>query len=100
MKHPVLAGSLVAIGASTLLFVLAPVGGAQDTLNCSNFRFQEDAQLLLDRDRSDPHNIDADNDGMACDTLPRGGGTGESQGPSQPPSSAAAPTRGTPRQTG
>jgi Excalibur calcium-binding domain len=49
---------------------------AQDTLNCSDFTFQEDAQAEFDRDPSDPNNLDADNDGIACEDLPsRGNGT-------------------------
>ena len=46
----------------------APVEG--DTLNCSDFQFQEDAQAVLDADPSDPNNLDGDNDGIACEDLP------------------------------
>ena len=48
----------------------------RDTKNCSDFQFQEDAQAEFDRDRSDPHNLDGnDNDGKACESLrSRGGG--------------------------
>jgi hypothetical protein len=44
-------------------------------LDCNDFEFQEDAQAELDRDRSDPHNLDDDNDGVACESLPRRGTT-------------------------
>jgi|SRR5215216_4984782 len=58
------------------VFVYADKAAAQDTLNCSDFTYQEDAQAELDRDPSDPHNLDADNDGIACENLPsRGNGT-------------------------
>jgi hypothetical protein len=35
--------------------------------------FQEDAQAILDQDPSDPHGLDGDDDGMACDQNPRRG---------------------------
>ena len=43
---------------------------AQDDLNCEDFDSREEAQAELDRDRSDPHNLDADDDGLACETYP------------------------------
>jgi hypothetical protein len=49
---------------------------AQDTLNCSDSTYQEEAQAVFDRDPSDPNNLDDNNDGIACEDLPsRGGGT-------------------------
>lgn len=62
--------------AVAILMVMAPAAMAQDTLNCPDFEFQEDAQAELDADPSDPHGLDGDNDGMACDDLPRRGGAG------------------------
>lgn len=46
----------------------------QDDLNCSDFGSQEEAQAELEADPSDPNNLDADNDGTACDTFDFGGG--------------------------
>jgi Excalibur calcium-binding domain len=43
---------------------------AQDDLNCEDFDSREEAQEELERDPSDPHNLDADNDGLACETYP------------------------------
>jgi hypothetical protein len=40
---------------------------SRDDQNCSDFRYQEDAQAHLNADRSDPDNLDADNDGIACE---------------------------------
>lgn len=42
-----------------------------DRLNCSDFRFQQDAQAEYDRDRTDPHRLDQDRNGIACEELPR-----------------------------
>jgi hypothetical protein len=116
MKHRVLAGSLATIGASTLLFVLAPVAPAQEggpldflspaapaqeggDLNCADFEFQEDAQAVYDQDPSDPNGLDGDNDGIACEELPSRGTSAEPAAPEGEPS-AATPVRGTARFTG
>lgn len=68
-------------GSSTPAPAPAP---SSDRLNCSDFRYQEDAQAELDRDRSDPNRLDADNDGIACEDLPRR--------PASAPPPAPAPT--------
>lgn len=43
-------------------------------LNCSNFKYQEEAQELYDKCRNgsdeDPHRLDGDNDGVVCEALP------------------------------
>lgn len=54
-------------------------------LDCADFGTQADAQAVYDADPSDPHGLDADDDGVACETLPDGsaedeedtGGAGE-----------------------
>lgn len=48
----------------------------QADLDCADFDSQEEAQRELERDPSDPHNLDADNDGQACETFDYGGGSG------------------------
>ena len=52
-----------------------PSAQAQNTLNCPNFQFQEDAQAVLDADPSDPNGLDRDKDGVACQNLPHRGFT-------------------------
>lgn len=42
----------------------------RDIYNCSDFRYQEDAQAVLDLDPKDPHRLDGDKDGIACESLP------------------------------
>jgi hypothetical protein len=40
--------------------------------DCSDFTFREDAQAVYDADKSDPNGLDGnDNDGLACEHLPR-----------------------------
>jgi hypothetical protein len=50
--------------------VLAGSAVAQERYDCADFNSQKDAQAELDRDPSDPSNLDADNDGIACETYP------------------------------
>lgn len=42
--------------------------------DCPDFETQQDAQAVYDDDPSDPHGLDADGDGVACETLPDGSG--------------------------
>jgi hypothetical protein len=39
-------------------------------LDCPDFTSQEEAQSVLDADSSDPNGLDADSDGIACESLP------------------------------
>jgi len=41
-------------------------------LDCSDFASQEEAQTVLDQDKSDPNHLDADGDGIACESLSSG----------------------------
>ena len=47
----------------------------QDIYNCDNFEFQEEAQELFDlcveAEKGDIHGLDADNNGLACESLPK-----------------------------
>lgn len=58
--------------------VLLAFGGAalaQEDLDCGDFATQGEAQAELDADPSDPHGLDADDDGVACEDLPPGDDT-------------------------
>lgn len=41
-----------------------------DVFDCSDFMFQDVAQAVFDANPSDPHNLDPDGDGIACEGLP------------------------------
>ena len=43
-------------------------------VNCIDFAFQEDAQIVYDRIPGDPYNLDPSGDGFACASLPSRGG--------------------------
>ncbi|MFJ8914505.1 excalibur calcium-binding domain-containing protein [Amycolatopsis sp. NPDC102389] len=59
-------------GPASVAFALAEAPAIAD-LDCGDFKYQEDAQAVLDKDRSDPHRLDEDHDGIACETLPKRG---------------------------
>ncbi|SFI88511.1 excalibur calcium-binding domain-containing protein [Amycolatopsis sacchari] len=62
----------VAAGAALALFAPAPAlfANAADTLNCGDFQYQEDAQAELEKNPADPNNLDGNDDGVACESLP------------------------------
>jgi hypothetical protein len=47
-----------------------PAFAQQRDLDCADFASQADAQAELQRDRSDPHGLDPDGDGVACESGP------------------------------
>jgi hypothetical protein len=61
-----------------------------DQYDCTSFGSQESAQVELDRDPSDPNNLDSDGNGIACDDYPYG--TGGSVAASTPAPSTPVPT--------
>jgi hypothetical protein len=89
MKRRVMTGSIAAMALGGLSFVAAPaVSGAQQAdLDCADFPTQQAAQEELNSNPSDPHDLDRDGDGVACEANQPGDGT-------PTPSSPAAPIRG------
>lgn len=61
---------LLAALSMVISLVLAPAAMAQNTLNCGDFASQPDAQANLQANPSDPNNLDADDDGLACEEYP------------------------------
>lgn len=43
---------------------------AKEDCNCSDFLTQAEAQAVLDAFAGDPHNLDKNKDGVACESLP------------------------------
>ncbi|MHA6792034.1 excalibur calcium-binding domain-containing protein [Pseudonocardia bannensis] len=84
---------------SAALSVLATVGFltfpgtavAQPDLDCGDFQFPEVAQEVLDRGVGDPHRLDDDGDGIACELLPRRGTSSPSPEPSPDPEPEPSP---------
>lgn len=59
--------------AVAYLLAIGPSAAAQQDLNCDDFATQEEAQAVYNQDPSDPHGLDADDDGIACEELASGG---------------------------
>jgi hypothetical protein len=60
--------------SAALVVAMAGTAVAFENLNCSGFTYQEDAQKVLDQDKSDPNGLDGGSDGpadgVACESLP------------------------------
>jgi len=83
----------------TFLAVLALIGSAGGAWgspgatiadkNCSDFSTQQEAQQYFDSNGGSPSNnvdgLDADHDGVACESLPSGGGGGSGNPTPSPP---------------
>ena len=60
------------VAGAALAVVASPAALAQD-VDCPQFATQEEAQSFFDAEggpASDPHGLDADDDGIACEDLP------------------------------
>lgn len=89
------ASSLLLLVAAFLIFDAAPAAAAARDYDCADFATQAEAEEYLLP--GDPYNLDADNDGIACEDLPcpcsstpgqgagGGGGGGEPAEPPPPP---------------
>lgn len=73
MEHT-LRSTLVVMAMTASVLVAVPATAHAKDMNCSDFTYQEDAQAHLDAFPGDPDGLDRDGDGVACDSLPRGGG--------------------------
>jgi hypothetical protein len=67
----VTASAIVIVGMTCTATAFAADSVAMEkNLNCSDFDTQEEAQAVLDDDKSDPHGLDRDKDELACESLP------------------------------
>ena len=66
-----------------------PAYAQTDQYDCQSFGSQESAQAELERDPSDPSNLDADDDGIACEDYDYGVSTSS---PAPSPTPTASPT--------
>jgi hypothetical protein len=65
--------TLTLVAAVAALLLLAVPAQAQDDLDCDDFASQAEAQATYEQDRSDPHDLDRDDDGEACEDFDYGG---------------------------
>jgi len=74
-----------AVAAVLTVGLSVPLTGAAlaaDTFNCGDFATQAQAQAEFDKDRTDPNQLDGDDDGQACEDF------------TYSPAAAAAPSAG------
>ena len=65
----ILPGLLVAVLAAAVALPAAPLAAQKDRFNCADFSSQSEAQAELDRTApDDPSGLDADADGIACES--------------------------------
>ncbi len=69
-----------------------PAYAQEDQYDCASFGSQESAQAELERDPTDPSNLDADNDGIACEEYDYGVGGGGTATASPTATATAGPT--------
>jgi micrococcal nuclease len=62
----------------------SPGSGADSNLDCASFETHDEAQRVYEQDLSDPHYLDGDGDGVACEEL------AENQLDEQPPSAGSS----------
>jgi Excalibur calcium-binding domain len=84
----------VLVTAALLATLPAGTAAAQTAdVNCRDFRYQEDAQAVFDAHPGDPFHLDANQDGVACESLPhRPTSTSASATPTSTTSAAAPST--------
>lgn len=61
---------LAAAAAVALTGSSAGIAFAVEDVDCPDFTYQEQAQAVLAQDLDDPHLLDDDGDGVACESLP------------------------------
>ena len=66
-------GVLLVLPLLSISALGSPAWAQDDDLNCDDFSSQAEAQRELEKDRSDPNNLDADDDGQACEDFDYGG---------------------------
>jgi hypothetical protein len=85
------AGFVARITYEQIFYPSTPAVAQADQYDCASFGSQESAQAELDRDPSDPNNLDPDGNGQACDDYPYGTSGTNSASPAPPSSASASP---------
>jgi hypothetical protein len=73
-----------------------PAYAQEDQFDCASFGSQESAQAELERDPSDPNNLDLDGNGQACEDYSYGATGGTNSSPAPTTTSSPAPTTSSP----
>ena len=93
------AGFVLRVTYEQIAYPSKPAVAQADLYDCASFGSQESAQAELDRDPSDPSNLDPDGNGRACDDSAYGTGgsvAASSVSPSSPSPISASPSSASP----
>ena len=85
-----LAGLVSRVTYEQLVHPSKPAAAQADQFDCASFGSQQSAQAELERDPSDPNNLDPDGNGRACDSYDYSASTTNSTSPSSVSSSSVS----------
>ncbi len=88
------AGFVLRVTYEQIAYPSKPAVAQADLYDCASFGSQESAQAELDRDPSDPNNLDPDGNGRACDDYAYGAASSVSA--SSPSPISASPSSASP----
>ena len=94
-----LAGLVSRVTYEQLVFPSKPAAAQANLYDCASFGSQQSAQAELERDPSDPNNLDPDGNGRACDDNSSSGASSASPSsvtPSSPTPSSPSPSTPSP----
>ena len=90
------AGLVSRVTYEQLVHPSKPAAAQANQRDCSGFGSQEAAQAALERDPSDPNDLDPDGNGRACDDYAYGTNTANNASPSNASPSSASPSSASP----
>src|SRR5215210_1672724 len=93
------AGLVLRITYEQLVYPSEPAAAQVNQKNCSSFDSQEAAQAALERDPSDPNDLDSDGNGRACDDYAYNTRTANNVPPSSASPSSTSPSSASPSST-
>ena len=91
-----LAGVVSRVTYEQLVYPSERAEAQSDQYDCASFGSRESAQAELERDPSDPNNLDPDGNGRACEDYDYGSSATNSPLPSSPPPSSPSPSSPSP----
>ena len=91
-----LAGLVSRISFEQLVHPKDPAAAQTDQYDCASFGSQQSAQAELERDPSDPNNLDPNGNGRACEDYAYSSSATDSPLPSSPSPSTASPSSPSP----
>jgi hypothetical protein len=91
-----LAGLVSRVTYEQLIHPTEPAAAQTDQYDCSSFGSRDAAQAELERDPSDPNNLDPDGNGRACEGYNYGSTVTNSPLPTSPSQSSTSPSSSSP----